>query len=227
MMKSDGIVEASRIRCSGAAIWVILISAIALLGSANAQEHATDFDRDIRWTKVQPPADDAPNARLKVFFDPVGETRSRHAEPYLPFDFYIVADGPHYGVLGWELKLSLDEGMEIISEELIGIRLGGPGEYIVGMRPDSCKVGARVTLAKVTAVVRAAGLRDLKIRLGPVEKSSLHDPPRPGYVVCLQEKSILPFDVEEVSAVVNPEKLILDKPKHPDLFKPVKGRSQR
>jgi len=190
-------------------------------------EAPTDFDGDLRMPIVDPPPEGAPDARLKVFFDPVGKTRTRHAEAYLPFEFYIVAEGSHYGVVGWEALLTLDEGLEIVGEKLEGVRLGGPGEYIVGIRPDSCKVGASVILATVTAVVRGEGMNDLKIRLGPVEKPSVHDPPRAGYVICHPDKSLRPFVVDEISAVVNPREIQLDRPKQLDIFKPVKGRKDR
>jgi hypothetical protein len=207
-----------------------LASAILLLlaGGSHAQSddeaHATDFDGVLRWPEVPDAPEGAPNARLAIYFDLVSRTRTIHAEPNTPFHFYLVAHNPHMGILSWETRVEVSEGLHIVGEELEGLRVGGEGEYIVSTLPQDCQVGDQVVLVKFTGLVLEEGLNDLAIRIAPIARSTLTDPPVPCYVVCRPSKEIRPFDHDELPAVVNPVELRIDDRQKPDFLKPVRGR---
>ena len=204
-----------------------MCAALLLPGVAAAQfddeGHATDFDGELRWPKVPDPPEGAPDASVAVYFDLVNRTRSIHAEPHKPFNFYLVAHNPHMGILSWELKLDIPAEINVVGQEIEGVHIGNPGEYIVSTRPEQCQFGDQVILAKFTGMVLEAGLSDLAIRVGPIAQSSLTDPPAPCYVICRPEKEIRPFDYEELPAVVNPVKLRIEDEDKPDFLKPVRG----
>lgn len=200
-----------------------LLLPLSAAAQFDEEGHATDFDGELRWPEVPDPPEGAPNARLAVYFDLVRRTRSFHAEPNQPFEFFLVAHNPHMGVLSWELSLDVPEGIKILGQEIEGVQIGNPGEYIVSTRPEQCQFGDQVILAKFTGMVQEEGLGDLAIRIGPLERSSMREEPAPCYVICRPEKEIRPFDFDELPAVVNPVDLRIEDEEKPDFLKPVRG----
>ena len=208
-----------------------LVLMLSTIGPVMAQEpsqgeQSTDFDREIEWPEFPDPAEDAPVARIAVYFDPVGRSRMLSPEPNEPFEFYLVAHDPHVAVLAWEVSLQIDEGVTIIEEDLLGgMNLGGDGLYRVGLLPENCHAGAQVELARFRAIVTDPSATDVVIRLGPVQGPSLSDPPRPAYATCRENAELRPFLWDEIAAVVNPVDVRIEsEDRSDDLFAPQRGR---
>jgi hypothetical protein len=192
--------------------------------SAQTDEHFTEFDQELTWPKLPEPPVGAPDARLAVYFDLVGRTRSRAAGLHEPFEFFLVALDPHLPIVGWEAKVTVDEPLQILEEELVGLNVGKGGEYRVGLKPMECLEGSVVVLARFRANQLELGA-DLVIHVSPVAQSTVRDPDRPGYVMCRRPLEARPFQFENTAAVVNPLKLKLpDERPAADRFQPARGR---
>jgi hypothetical protein len=201
-------------------------SSTAKPDSAQSEEHFTETDGELIWPQLPEPPVGAPDARLAIYFDLVGRTRSRAVAPNEPFEFFLVAHDPHLPIIGWEAKVSVDAPLRILQEEMTGLNVGAEGEYRVGLKPMQCLEGSVVVLARFSAMQLGPG-QDLVIHISPVKQSTMRDPDRPGYVMCRQPLEARAFAFENVAAVVNPAKIRLpDERPASDRFKPARGRDR-
>jgi hypothetical protein len=187
---------------------------------------ALEVDDNSVYPEYPDAAPDAPTARLRLVFDPISGETAKHVRPLEPFEFFIVAHDVQVALRGWEARVVLDPRLLLLEKEFGGLNVGQGTEIVTALKPNECKSGTPITLARFKAMLREDGLNDLVLGLAPVTKSSF-DPPSPGYLVCRPESVLRAFDACDTCAVVNPMRV---KPESDStspidaILEPIRGR---
>jgi len=187
---------------------------------------ALDVDDDTVYPEFPDAPPDAPEARLRVYFDLASREQMLSVPVNQPFEFYVVAHDVQIALRGWEARVIVDSRIKVLEREVEGLNVGKGDEFLVGLKPKNCKSGETFVLARYRCLLTEEGLQDLVIGLSPTGRSSF-DPPRTGYLVCRPGADLRAFDHCDTCAVVNP--VNVRPPSDEDdplqeLLKPLRGR---
>jgi hypothetical protein len=187
---------------------------------------ALDVDDDTVFPEFPDAPPDAPEARLRIYFDLASREQMLAPDVHEPFVFHVVAHDVQIALRGWEARVVVDPRIKVLERDVEGLNVGRGDEFLVGLKPKNCKSGETMILATYRCMLAEEGLQDLVIGLAPTQRSSF-DPPRAGYLVCRPGADLRTFDHCDTCAVVNPVQVrpsAEDQGPLQDLLEPLRGR---